>query len=84
MTFSMTGPVVFWFALGALAGLAHVRLLWRAAQMRIRSRFFPSRMLVVVGVLFAAALFKELLPAAAGWSVAFTAGVGLFLLRRPA
>lgn len=75
---------VLWFVIGILAGGAHVWLLWRASQPPFHEvAWHLPRLLLIGGVLFASAVWGGLLPAVAGWMIAYFATVGIVATRSP-
>ena len=67
----MTGMIVLWFAMGTLIGALHAYSLWKSSQPPFHSAAVGLlRLLLIGGLLVAAAFNGGILPAAAGWAVA--------------
>ena len=78
----MNPMFVLWFVIGMSAGGAHVWLLWRASQPPFHGlAWHLPRLLLIGGVLFASAVWGGLLPAVAGWVIAYFASVGTVAMR---
>jgi len=78
----MNASFVSWFVIGMSAGGAHVWLLWRASQPPFNGvALHLPRLLLIGGVLFAAAMWGGLLPSVAGWLIAYFSGIGVFAMR---
>lgn len=75
------GPL-FWSAGGLLAGLAHVRSLWRATRPPFAKPTAGLRLLTTGAILAAAALNGGLLPAALMWTAGFSGGTVWLATRR--
>lgn len=75
---------VLWFVIGMSAGGSHVWLVWRASQPPFYgAAWHLPRLLLIGGVLFASAVYGGLLPAVAGWVIAYFAMVGIVAMRSP-
>jgi hypothetical protein len=78
----MTGTVVAWIAIGAVAGVMHAAALWRTAHDWTGPPLATAwRLPAVAAVLVGAAFAGTLLPAVSGWAGGL-AGTGAFLCLR--
>jgi hypothetical protein len=80
----MNQVLVWWFVIGMFAGGAHLWLLWVASQPPFHgAAWHLPRLLLIGGALFVSAVWGGLLPAVAGWMVAYFAGLGTVAIRSP-
>jgi hypothetical protein len=80
----MNATLVLWFLIGMLAGASHVWMMWRASQPPFYGLiWYLPRLLFIGGILFATAVQGGLLPAVAGWLVAYFTLVGVIAMRGP-
>lgn len=78
----MTAMNSLWFLAGSIAGGFHVWMLWQASQPHSRGMMWHwTRLFLIGGVLGFAAVTGGILPAAAGWAVAYFAVVGFVATR---
>ncbi len=71
-------PIHFvWLLAGVGAGATHAWMLWRASQPAAhRLSWHGTRLVLIGGVLVAAAVSGGILPAAAGWGLGYFSTVG--------
>ena len=81
----MNAMLLLWFLIGMSAGGSHIWLLRRASQPPFHGAAWQlPRSLVSGGVLFASAVWGRLLPAVAGWTIAYFTAVGVVAIRSAA
>jgi len=78
----MTPFAWFWAAVGALAGIMHVRSLWRATRSLLAPPSAILRLPLMGATLLAAAWMGGLIPAAVGWAVGFSISLAVFAVGR--